>query len=185
MKKLLPWYSAAIIIVIIFGTIYIVAQQSQRHDANYPQTQIAEDTASELNHGVDPSKLVSGKVDMAASLAPFVIIYDQFGKPLVGSGYLNGKLPKMPLDSLVAASGQPYSFVTWQPANNVRIAAVTVAANKYFVTSGRSLTEVEKNETNSLQLSALGGLSAILVILILYGLTEQKYATNNLKTLKK
>lgn len=184
MKKLLPWYAAAITLVIIFGTIYSVAQQLQRREANMPQIQIAEDLAADLNKGLDPKTAVSGHINMASSLAPFVMIYSQFGKPIAGNGYLKDKLPSIPLDSLVASSGETYSTVTWQPDNGVRIAAVTVAAKNYFVLSGRSLAEVEKNETNSLQLSALGGLSALLVLLILYGVLDQM-ANTNPKTSKK
>ena len=173
MKKLLPWYAVGLILVIIFGTIYTVAQQMQRRDANYPQIQIAEDLAVELNHGADPTTVVSGKVNFVSSLAPFVIIYDEFGKPIAGSGYLNDRLPKMPLDSLVDAVGKAYSFVTWETDNGVRVAAVTVATSKYYVLSGRSMVEVKKNQTNSLVLSVLGGLCALLVVLVLYGALEQ------------
>lgn len=168
MKKLFPWFSAATIIVIVFGTIYSVSQQGQRREANYPQIQLAEDIATELNQGVLPATVVTGKVNMASSLAPFVIVYDLSGQPIAGSGFLNNKLAAVPLGVLVNARGHNYSFVTWQPQVNLRIAAVSVAANKYFVLSGRSLVEVEKNETNSLELSLFGGLLALLALKLIY-----------------
>ena len=83
--SLWPWLGAGAILVVIFGTIYTVAHQAQRQDANYPQIQIAEDAAAALNRGVKPAALVSGKVDLGASLAPFTIIYDKSGRIVAGS----------------------------------------------------------------------------------------------------
>jgi hypothetical protein len=163
-KKLHSWITAAIIIVIFFGTIYVVVQQSQRRDANYPQIQLAGDTAATLNSTNNPSAIVSGRVDMNSSLAPFTIIYNYSGQIVAGNGYLNGHIPSVPLGVLQAAKNKTYSAVTWQPQNSVREAAVTVAAHNYYIVSGRSLTEVEKNETATLSLSLLGCFLALAVL---------------------
>lgn len=171
MKKSWPWLGAVAILVIIFGTMYGVVQQSQRRGADYPQIQIAEDTAAELDGGAMPSSLAQGNVDMARSLAPFVIVYDKSGKVVTGSGYLDGKLPQVPIGVLQHARGKDYSVVTWQPKSGVRIAAVSTAAQKYYVLSGRSLTEVERNESLSFKLAFLGGLLSLLVLVVVYRLT--------------
>lgn len=157
MNRQLPYLSAALLLIIIFGTMYGLVQQAQRSEANYPQIQIAEDTATALNNGRSPQSLIGANVDMMGSLAPFTIIYSRTGQIIAGSGYLHGAVPAAPLGMLSAAQGQTYSAVTWQPQAGVRIAAVSVAAGHYYVLSGRSLTEVEKNETHSLQLVLLGG----------------------------
>ena len=172
MKKLLPWFAAFLLLVVIFGTMYTVVQQSERRDANYPQIQLAEDTAAKLNQGADPKQLVGGTVDMAASLASFTIIYGKSGQVIGGSGYLHGKLPTIPYGVLAAAQGKDYHFVSWQPEPDVRIAAVSVAAKGYFVLSGRSLKEVEKNEAKTFQLSLLGGVIATLMLGAVYFLSE-------------
>ena len=172
MQKIAPWLGAAVIIGGIFITIYTVTQQAQRHDANYPQIQIAEDSAAELDQGVKAE--VPGKVDMAHSLSPFIIIYDLQGRVVSGSGYLNGALPTVPIGVLTAAKGKDYHAVTWQPSANVRIAAVTVASKYYYVLSGRSLTEVEKNETATLQRTALGLLGALTVLALTYFMSRPK-----------
>ena len=166
MQKLAPWLGAAVIIGGIFITIYTVTQQAQRRDANFPQIQIAEDSAAELNQGVKAE--VPGKVDMAHSLSSFIIIYDLQGRVVSGSGYLNDTLPSVSFGVLTASKGKDYSAVTWQPNAKVRIAAVTVAAKNYYVLSGRSLTEVEKNETGTLQRTALGLLGALIVLAATY-----------------
>ncbi len=170
-KKSWPWLGAVAILVIVFGTIYGVVQQSQRRGANYPQIQIAEDTAVELDGGTMPSSLVQGRVDMARSLAPFVIVYDKSGKAVTGSGYLDGKVAQVPIGVLQHARGKNYNFVTWQPKSGVRIAAVSASAQKYYVLSGRSLTEVEKNESVTFRLAFLGGLLSLVVLAVIYRLT--------------
>lgn len=162
-------------LVVIFGTIYAAVQQAQRSAANYPQIQMAEDTAAKVNKkGFNPQFSTIGltePVDMGSSLAPFTIIYDQKGNAVSGSGYLGKKVPKAPLGILRAAKGKDYNAVTWQPEKGVRIAAVTVAADKYYVLSGRSLTEVEKNENNTFWLAFAGG---VISIIILAGATAAK-----------
>lgn len=172
MRKHIPWLAAAAILVIIFGTTYGVVQQSQRNDANFPQIQLAEDAANELNQGAKAQ--VPGRVDMAHSLSPFIIVYDLQGSVVSGSGYLNGQVASAPIGILAAAKDQTYHAVTWQPQKGVRVAAITVKANNYYVLSGRSLTEVEKNEQQSLQLAMLGGFLSWLVLGVAYLLSRPK-----------
>ena len=70
----------------------------------------------------------------------------------------------MPYGVLTNADNKPYHSVTWQPRAGVRIASVSTAARDYYVLSGRSLIEVEKNAARTLQLSLLGGLLALIVL---------------------
>jgi hypothetical protein len=166
-KKRSFWLGLIIIITLIYGTIYTAAQQVQRTDANSPQIQLSEDIANSLNNGANPTKILSGKVDIRSSLSPFTIIYDKSGQIVSGNGYLNTKLPIVPVGVLSASQGNAYNAITWQPDNGVRIASVSVSADKYYVLSGRSLTEVEKNESNTFHIVVLGwGLSlAVLVFM--------------------
>jgi hypothetical protein len=178
MKKLLPWFAALALLIVTFGSIYAVAQQAQRRDANWPQIQIAEDNADALNRSGDPQVLTTDSVDFSRSLQPFIIIYDKNGKPLYGSGYLDSKLAQAPLGMLKAAQGKEYSAVTWEPKDGVRVAAVSVAAKNYYVLSGRNLKEVEKNENAALQLSLLGGIVGLMLfglIFILHELHTEEY----------
>ena len=99
-------------VVVVFSTIYAVVQQAERTGANFPQVQVAEDVAAALDQGTKPEAVVYGKLDIAASLAPFVIIYDKSGKLVIGSGYLGGQVPVVPLGVLKAADGQEYHAVT-------------------------------------------------------------------------
>lgn len=160
------------LLVVGFGTIYATVQQAQRSDADYPQIQIAEDTAAALNKGELPATLIGAKVDIDKSLTPFIIIYDKKGRVVLGSGYLYGKVPKAPIGILEASQGQDYHSVTWEPDNDVRIAAVISPAKDYYVLSGRNLKEVEKNEDRTLQLALLGGIIATGLLGVVFILSE-------------
>lgn len=168
MSRLTAVVGILVLLTVFYGTVYTVVQQVQRHDANDPQIQLAEDTASALNQGTPPATLVSGHVDPSSSLDPFVIIYDKAGQAVVGSGYLHNQVPIIPTGALTAANGQTYHAVTWQPAATVRIAAVIISTDKYYVLAGRSLQEVERNETASFQLSTFGWLLSIIIVASLF-----------------
>ncbi len=147
------------------GTVYLVAQQGLRSAADSPQLQLAEDAARALETGTPPS-VVTGPatVDAGVSLAPFVVVFDGDGKPLASSGLLDGAAPTPPKGVLDhAATGQP-NHVTWQPADGVRIATVTVRWSGGTVTAGRSLREVERQEDQALLLAG-AGLGATLIAL--------------------
>jgi len=174
MKRYISWVGAAAIIVLVFGTLYVTVQNSERTTANSPQVQLAEDAAVALDNGKSPVSVVSGMVSMNQSLAPFVVIYDKSGNPVSGSGRLDNHLPTVPIGVLTAAKGHDYHAVTWQPQAKLRFATVTVAADKYYVLSGRSLKEVEKTETQALQLSAIGCLGSLLILAIVYAASRTR-----------
>jgi hypothetical protein len=167
MKQVVPWFGAAALLLVIFGTIYTVTQQAQRSSANYLQIQLAEDNAALLNSGVNPAEVTTDQVNMQSSLDPFIIIYDKAGRAVggAGSGFLDNKRPAVPYGVLTAANDTEYHAVTWQPAAGVRIAAVTVAAKNYYVLSGRNMREVEKSESRTLVLTAFGFLAALALLM--------------------
>jgi hypothetical protein len=167
MHKLFPYVSAALILTVLFGTIYFSEQQVLRQDANDPQIQLAEDAASQLNSGASPSDVIGEtKVNMQTSLAPFIIVYDNTGHVAAGSGNLQGNIPTIPFGVLAATTATHEHWITWQPEAGVRDATVTVAANHYYVISGRSLREVEPRETKVLELSAAGWAVSLAVLFV-------------------
>jgi hypothetical protein len=163
------WFSGVIIVSILFGTIYTVSQQVLRQSANDPQIQLAEDAAASLSSGQQPSDVVSGKVDITNSLAPFLVVVDKSGDVVAGNGYINGELMNdVPFGSLIASNNVPYNAVTWQTDGNLRFASVSVATNNYYIFSARSLKEVEKRESLLLKITLLGWLLTIFTILVTY-----------------
>jgi hypothetical protein len=105
---------------------------------------MAEDATSALAGGANIESVVpSTKVDIATSLAPFLMIYDDSGNALASSATLHGMNPTFPPGILDYTRQNGEDRVTLQPEGGVRIAAVVVRYDNGFVLAGRSLREVE------------------------------------------
>ena len=147
----------AVLATLLAGLVYGIAQQGLRSGANDPQLQLAQDAARALDAGGDPAGVVGpGKVDVAVSLAPFVVVFDPAGRVLASSGGLDGADPVPPAGVLEHATGDAPNVVTWQPRAGVRVATVTARWGDGSVMAGRSLREVERREDQALQLVAVG-----------------------------
>lgn len=144
-NKMPFWLTLTVVITLLCGFIYVSVQQTLRIGANDPQIQIAQDLAGQLSQTKTIPSLNS-VIDMKKSLATFVIIFDNKGKPISSTAYLDNRIPVPPLGVFQFAEKFKENRVTWQPQNTVRIAAVIVPfGNKSgFVLAGRSLREVEK-----------------------------------------
>jgi hypothetical protein len=168
------WLSLAITItglcVLFYGTI----QQVLRQGANDPQIQMAKDAAAALDGGASAVSLMPpSQVDIARSLAPFLLVYDMNGTPAAGSGQLDGRLPDYPLGSLQYARSRGENRVTWQPRPAVRIASVAVPYESGYVVAGRSLREVENRVSQAQTMVLLGwlatlGASFVVAVLLAY-----------------
>ena len=155
----------AVVAIGCCGLVYVAVQQELRQRGNDPQIQLAEDAAHALDAGAMPATLVgSAKVDLAASLAPFVVIFDMSGRVLATDGRLDGQDPTPPLGVLDAARTNSQNKVTWQPRAGVRIATVTVPWSGGTVMAGRSLREVERQEDNALLLAGAACVAMLAVI---------------------
>lgn len=194
MRVLRDWIPLAVVAVVLSALVYVAVQQSYRMSANDPQIQMAQDAARSVFSGDTPDSVIpTGTIDIAKSLAPFIIVYDHAGTPIAGDGFLNGDLPKPPIGVLKAADSNPQgNRVTWQPRAGVRVAAVAVAADQskrsaeatgglYYVVVARSLREVEIRENNLTQIvgAALGitlvaTLAAILLLEWLVAVVERR-----------
>jgi len=169
-KKCLP---LAIVAAGLCGLVYLTVQQSLRMVANDPQIQMAEDAASSLNAGSKIETVVpSTRVEIAESLAPFMIVFDDSGKILASSAALHGEVPTYPSGVLEYTRQKRQDRVTWQPETGVRMATVAVRYDHGFVMAGRSLREVEKRETQVEQLCGLAWLVICAAIFIVVGLGE-------------
>jgi hypothetical protein len=164
-RALAVFLPLAVLATLTCGLVYTAVQQDLRLGANDPQVRLAEDAARALDAGARPASLVgSAKVDVATSLAPFVVIYDTSGEVLATDGRLDGHDPVPPPGVLDAARADPPNKVTWQPRAGVRIASVTVPWNGGTVLAGRSLREVERHE-DSILLIATAAWAVMMVAL--------------------
>jgi hypothetical protein len=172
------WLLIAVVVTGLTGLIYAAVQQDIRHAADDPQIQMAEDSAAKLGEGQQIQNVVpSEKVDVARSLAPYIIIFDTNGKPIASSAQLDGQTPTIPpgVFDYVRQNGE--DRITWQPQPGVRSAIVVTqfkGANQGFVLAGRSLREVEKREDGIMQILLLGWIFMLFITLVATAITFRK-----------
>jgi hypothetical protein len=171
MKSILRhWIPLAVLSTVICGLVYTAVQQGLRQGANDPQIQIAEDAAAKLSRGDSLASVIpSEKVDIAISLASFVMVYDGEGKVLASSGLLHDQNPDLPLGVLDYTQSHGQDRITWQPEPGVRIATVVAYFNGVqtgYVLVGRSLREVEVRESQTEIITFLAWLVALAATLV-------------------
>jgi hypothetical protein len=164
------WLLIAAIVTGLSGLLYAAVQQDLRQSANDPQIQMAEDTAAKLADGQQVQNVVPAeKVDIANSLAPYIIVFDATGKPIASSVQLDGQTPTIPSGVFDYVRQNGEDRITWQPQSGVRSAIVVTqfkGPNPGFILAGRSLREVEIREDNIMHLIFLGWIAILLVTLL-------------------
>lgn len=166
--------------------LYAIPQQVLRQGADDPQVEMATNLAARLDlYGVNDGLLqgalmYSGPVvDVAHSLSPFVIVYDDQGRPLGSTAQLDGRTPTPPTGVFDYVRAHGEERVSWQPvlgsSRPVRIAAVVErvsGAQPGFVLAGRSMREVESridHVQNLAGLTWLGMMGLIVVGTVVFG----------------
>ncbi len=150
-EVILLWLSFAAALTVLCGLIYLAVQQDLRQGANDPQIQMAEDAATALVNGKSPNEIIPAStiVTIGESLAPYLVVFDEAGNPIAGSGRLNGALPTLPPGVFGFTKVYGEDRFTWQPEPYIRQAAIVVhynGAQSGFVLAGRSLRETEIRE---------------------------------------
>ncbi len=163
------WILVGIVIVGLWVLLAATIQQVIRQSANDPQVQMAEDAAASLAAGQSIQNVVpANKVDIATSLASYVVVFDTNGKPIASSGQLNGQMPTMPSGVFDSVRQSGEDRITWQPQAGVRSAVVVTqfkGQTSGFVLAGRSLRESERMQDNITQLLSVGLIGLLIVIL--------------------
>ncbi len=181
-KRILKhWLLVAIIVTGLIGIVYAAVQQDIRQGANDPQIQMAEDAAAKLAGGQSAQSVVPlEKVDIANSLAPYLIVFNANGNPVASSAQLDGQTPAIPAGVFDSARQKGEDRITWQPQPGVRSAIVVTqfkGSTSGFVVVGRSLREVEKREDGLLQILAASWVVMMLVTLVATAILFRKSAT--------
>ena len=147
-----------------------IPQQVLRLGANDPQIAMAGDLVARLEQGIAPAEAVpAGSIDLSRSLTPFLIAYDDQGRPLASQAQLNGKTPTPPSGVFANVRQHGEDRISWQPRRDVRIAAVIQRVNgpqPGFVLAGRNMREVESREALVGQLAGLTWIGMMAVILV-------------------
>ena len=170
LKTTFRYYLLVVIVIIgFYFSLYAVVQQVLRQGANDPQIQMAEDAASKLATGQSAQTIVPvEKVNIATSVAPFMMVFDANGTPIASSAQLNGQTPTIPSGIFDSVRQSGEDRITWQPQDGVRSAVIVTqfkGTSTGFVLAGRSLREVEKREDNILQLLNLGWIGMLIITL--------------------
>lgn len=175
------WLPIAIVTTALCALVYGVVQQSLRQGANDPQIQLAEDGAATLTNGQAIQAVVpTTTVNVARSLAPFVMVFDAQGQVVASSGDLHGQPPSLPFGVLDNAMENGENRVTWEPETGVRIASVvvpyTVNGSTGYVLAGRSLREVEDRELQTELYAGAVWVAALFGTLVTVALGEFLFA---------
>lgn len=175
------WLPLAVIITCLCGLIYLTVQQNIRIGANDPQIQIAEDIAGQLAEGQNPRYFIpSTKIELAKSLATYIMLFDPNGKLIGSSVSLNGKDPVLPQGVFAQTRKNPANETrfTWQPRSGVRSAVVLdyyKGPVPGFVLIGRSIKEVEVRETQQEYIVLIGwAVTMIASLLTVFALRKIK-----------
>jgi hypothetical protein len=153
---------------------YAIPQHVLRSGLNDPQIQLATDLAARLEQGSDPATALPAgqQVDMARSLAPFAIIYDDQGRAIASQGFLKGATPAPPAGVFDHVRQHGEDRLSWQPvrgSGGVRIAAVIARVNGAhpgFVLAGRNMREVESRIADVQTMAGLTWLGMLALITI-------------------
>ena len=118
---------------------------------------MAEDAAARLDAGSAPAAVVSGdSVELASSLAPYLIVFDRSGHVLASSVTVHGGPPNFPEGVFGHVPSGGVETVTWQTATGERSATAVTAYGGGYVVAGRSLREVESRDLDSELLAVFG-----------------------------
>lgn len=147
----LHWIPLAVLTVLICGTVYAAIQSDLRSGADDPQIQMATDARNALQSGASAQSLVpTAQIDIAQSLAPYLVIYDVNGQPVASSATLHGQALTPPSGVFGYARTHAMDTLTWMPEAGVRSAIVVVHYSDGYVLAGRSLRQVEQREDDAL-----------------------------------
>jgi hypothetical protein len=177
--------SAILVIATLFSIAialmtYVAFQQAYRTAANYPQIDIAEDAASALGRGALAADVIPPyAIDLRRNVSPYVIVFDDRGRPVRGSVILNGRIPSPPpgVFEFARRNAVDHRF-TWQPMRGVRSAVVLRhfggPNGDGFVLVGRSLHETESAIARMTQLVLLAWTGSLILLFVWFTLRNRK-----------
>lgn len=177
------WLPVALTAILLTGFSYWSVQQNYRLNANDPQAQMATEAIKDLSQ-VEDLNLIGGslgKIDITQTANPFLVVYDDSGKPVIGNGYLNDQLPELPAGAFASAKKMPDHRFTWQPKNGLRFAAVLkhyTGAQNGFILTARSLSETDKR-ISMLTKGAGAALLLVLIVSYIWSLMLAKWMQKN------
>ncbi len=163
LDRLIPWLIGAFVATVALAAVYGGLQQLNRSAADDAGLRISTEAAST---GTIPPAGVADRVDLATSLMPFVIEYGADAAPIRGTGYLDGRLARIPAGVIESTRAHGSDRVTWEPRPGLRFAAVALAAGDRVVVAAQSLKPTEDRIDRLGLLLALGWLGTMAVLAV-------------------
>jgi hypothetical protein len=142
--RLLYWLSGAIILTLIFGTIYAAVQQNWRLGLNIDLAPMASTAIRDAGSGFSSTQIVG--VPVENNDGPFLIMYDRNGSVDLSGLTINHQPPQLPASVLKNLQTGGETRITWQPQPGYRYATVIKKYDGGYVLAGRSLKDVETQE---------------------------------------
>ncbi|QQS23273.1 hypothetical protein IPM19_01770 [bacterium] len=166
-RVLAIFINLAILVTVIFATVYFSVQQSYRTNANDPQVEVVGQVEEVIKQDVPLDAIVSEaeQIDIAESLSLFVMIFDSNRQLIGSSATLDGQAPTPPENVFALAKEQGENRFTWEPKPGVQVAAVLKPVDdKAFVLAGRSLKEINDREAALLKTCIIGWAISVLLL---------------------
>lgn len=161
MKRTIGWLAAAVVVTLVFGSLYITFQQSGRRSANVAPAAAA---AAQVQLLGSTSFPMVPRIELTPDSGVFVIVYGPDNKPETGTATLHGALPAVPSGVLDAARTSGADIVTWQPEPGLRMAVVARSSAGKVIVAGQSLAPYEATDRLIMVFLALGWLGCVLVL---------------------
>lgn len=159
MGRILGWMAAAVVVTLIFGSVYGAFQQVGRRSANDAPAAAAA-ALVQLPAGTEPGP----RVELTPESGLFVVVYGSDDKPESGTATLHGSLPVVPSGVLQTARDSGVDTVTWQPEPGLRMAIVARSSAGRVVVAGQSLAPYEDRDRTTMIFLALGWLGSMVVL---------------------
>jgi hypothetical protein len=163
-------FGLALILTVLGGAAAITTHGMLRRGANQPQAEMADFYSSEILSGMRPEDVIpAAYVDIERNLQPFVIFYNEQGKPERSTGYLAKAVPVLPPGVFQYARDHGSDVFTWQPRRGVRIAAVTryvAGIHPGYILAGRSLRLTEEYESLLHRMAFFGWFATMLLLAV-------------------
>lgn len=177
LDRLVPWIVGAFAVTVAIAAVYLGLQQLNRSAADDAGERLASQVVAVGGDGgfsggggavggVTASTGAAARVDLAASLAPFFVVYDRSGDPIAGTGYLGGQLARIPVGVVRSALAAGVDRVTWQPRPGLRFATVALRDGDRVVMAAQSLKPVEDRIDRLGLMVVVGWIAAVFLLAV-------------------
>lgn len=167
LDRLVPWIVGAFAVTVAIAAVYLSLQQLNRSAADDAGDRLASQVTSAGGAGGGAGGAgAAAHVDLATSLAPFFVVYDRSGVPVSGTGYLDGRLARIPAGVVRTALAEGMDRVTWQPRPGLRYATVAQKDGDRVVVAGQSLKPVEDRIDRLGLMLVVGWIAAVFLLAV-------------------